>query len=176
MRPVKRVVLPADLLNAKNGQLRPNLLRAIRPLGLLHHLAADGYHAMRAAALADGIRPFKPTSRADTYRTYQEQVALFNSRYTLTPLPGRPSKVWDGRRYWQKPNTAVAAVPGTSNHGLGLAVDIWSASGDRLDWLEANAITYGFSWEFTSGAEPWHLRYYRGDNVPKAVLEWKNAR
>jgi LAS superfamily LD-carboxypeptidase LdcB len=173
---VKRVVLPADLLNAKNGQLRPNLLRAIRPLGLLHHLAADAYYAMRAAAVADGIRPFKPTSRADTYRTYQEQVALFNARYTLTPLPGRPSKVWDGRRYWQKPNTAVAAVPGTSNHGLGLAVDIWSASGDRLDWLEANAITYGFSWEFTSGAEPWHLRYYRGDNVPKAVLEWKNAR
>jgi LAS superfamily LD-carboxypeptidase LdcB len=176
VRPVKRVVLPADLTNAKNGQLRPNLLRAIRPLGQLHHLAADAYHAMRAAALADGIRPFKPTSRADTYRTYQEQVALFTSRYTMTPLPGRPSKVWEGRRWWQKPNTAVAAVPGTSNHGLGIAVDIADASGDRLDWLEANALTYGFSWEFTSGAEPWHLRYYRGDDVPPAVAEWKNAR
>jgi LAS superfamily LD-carboxypeptidase LdcB len=170
VRPVKRVVLPADLINAKNGQLRPNLLRAIRPLGQLHHLAADAYHAMRAAALADGIRPFKPTSRADTYRTYQEQVALF------TPLPGRPSKVWEGRRWWQKPNTAVAAVPGTSNHGLAIAVDIADASGDRLDWLEANALTYGFSWEFTSGAEPWHLRYYRGDDIPPAVAEWKNAR
>ncbi len=173
---MKRVVLPADLTNAKNGQLRPNLLRAIRPLGQLHHLSADAYHAMRAAALADGIRPFKPTSRADTYRTYQEQVALFTSRYTMTPLPGRPSKVWEGRRWWQKPNTAVAAVPGTSNHGLGIAVDIADASGDRLDWLEANALTYGFSWEFTSGAEPWHIRYYRGDDIPPAVADWKNAR
>lgn len=131
---------------------------------------------MRAAALADGIRPFKPTSRADTYRTYQEQVALFTSRYTMTPLPGRPSKVWDGRRWWLRPGMATAAVPGTSNHGLGLAVDIWSASGERLDWLEANALTYGFSWEFTSGAEPWHIRYYRGDDIPPAVAEWKNAR
>jgi LAS superfamily LD-carboxypeptidase LdcB len=131
---------------------------------------------MRAAALADGIRPFKPTSRADTYRTYQEQVALFTSRYTMTPLPGRPSKVWEGRRWWQKPNTAIAAVPGTSNHGLGIAVDIADASGDRLDWLEANALTYGFSWEFTSGAEPWHIRYYRGDDIPPAVADWKNAR
>ena len=176
MRPVKRVVLPADLTDAKNGQLRPNLLRAIKPLGQLHHLAADAYGALRAAALADGIRPFKPTSRPDTYRSYTEQAALFNDRYTTTPIPGRPTKVWEGRRYWQKPGTAVAAVPGTSNHGLGLAWDCWSASGERLEWLEANAVTFGFCWEFRSGAEPWHLVYYRGDDVPKAVADWKNAR
>jgi len=116
MRPVKRVVLPADLTDAKNGQLRPNLLRAIKPLGQLHHLAADAYGALRAAALADGIRPFKPTARPDTYRSYAEQAALFNARYTTTPIPGQPTKVWEGRRYWQKPGTAVAAVPGFCHH------------------------------------------------------------
>jgi LAS superfamily LD-carboxypeptidase LdcB len=62
------------------------------------------------------------------------------------------------------------AVPGTSNHNLGIAIDIAHASGARLAWLLKNAQDFGFSWEVQS--EPWHLRYVAGDNVPLRVKEW----
>jgi len=65
------------------------------------------------------------------------------------------------------------AAPGTSNHNLGIAVDIWSASGKRLEWLLANALRFGWSWELQS--EPWHIRYVAGDNVPDAVKAWKQT-
>lgn len=62
------------------------------------------------------------------------------------------------------------AVPGTSNHNLGIAIDIANASGKRLEWLLKHAQSFGFSWEVQS--EPWHLRYVTGDNVPTRVKEW----
>ena len=174
-RPVRKITLPSDLEGVRNGQLPPRLLRPVTPTGRLHHLAADAYHAMRAAALSDGIRPFKPTSAPDTYRPLADQRRLFLARYTLNPIAGRPVAVWEGKTYYLLPRVAQAAVPGRSNHGWGLAVDIWGASGLRLEWLEANALRYGFSWEFRSGAEPWHIRYFRGDKIPPAVRVWKAA-
>jgi LAS superfamily LD-carboxypeptidase LdcB len=174
-RPVRKVILPSDLEGVRNGQIPPRLLRPIAPTGRLHHLAADAWQAMRAAALADGVRPFKPTSSADTYRPLADQRRLFLARYTLNPLEGRPTVVWEGKTYYLLPRMAQAARPGTSNHGYGIAVDVWGSSGARLEWLEKNALRFGFSWEFRSGAEPWHIRYFRGDKVPPAVRRWKEA-
>jgi hypothetical protein len=82
--------------------------------------------------------------------------------------------VWDGVTYWQKPNTAMAAVPGTSNHGLGLAIDFATNMENYnafVAWLIANAATYGYSAE--SQSESWHWRYVAGDNVPPAVLAFE---
>lgn len=172
-QPVKKIALPSDLEGVRNGRIPARLLRPIEPAGRLHHLAADAWDAMRAAALADGIRPFKATSPADTYRPLEDQRRLFFARYTLNPIAGRPVAVWEGKTYCLLPRMAQAAVPGTSNHGWGLAVDVWGASGTRLEWLEENALRFGFSWEFRSGAEPWHIRYFRGDKVPPAVRAWK---
>ena len=76
----------------------------------------------------------------------------------------------------------MAAVPGTSNHGWGLAIDVAiDADGDEgfewpvksvdsktVAWLLKNADRFGFCWEVQS--EPWHLTYYVGDVVPAAVL------
>ncbi len=58
----------------------------------------------------------------------------------------------------------LAATPGTSMHGLGLAVDFCrsDASGVYLSWLKRNAATYGFwnpDWAKTSKYEPWHWEY-----------------
>jgi LAS superfamily LD-carboxypeptidase LdcB len=69
---------------------------------------------------------------------------------------------------------APLAVPGTSNHNLGIAVDIANASGKRLEWMLANAHKYGFSWELQS--EPWHIRYVAGDDIPEAVKIWKESK
>jgi hypothetical protein len=61
-----------------------------------------------------------------------------------------------------------------SNHGWALAVDVANASGARLAWLEANALSFGWSWELVP-EEPWHIRYYTGDAIPAAVLAYEQS-
>jgi hypothetical protein len=140
--------------------------------------AARAWRALAYAAIKAG-HTLKPTGPADSYRPYEVQERIFRQRYTTTYLAGRPYKVWNGRRWYQKPGTAVAAVPGSSNHGLGLAVDTGEerdsdAGAESLDnptllWLLNNELRYGFSHEVQS--EPWHIRYFAGDKIPKAVLD-----
>ena len=175
-RPVLPVRLPADLVNVKPGKLPPGLLRPIRPYGQLHWLAADAYHAMRRKALDDGIRPFKPTSAHDAYRPMSTQLGAFLTRYTTDYVPNSKSvRTYDGKKWYLRPGMAPVLPPGLGFHPLGLAVDIWDATGDRLKWLEAHALSFGFSWEFTSGAEPWHIRYVVGDRIPETVQRWKET-
>ena len=175
-RPVVKITLPKDLEGVKPGELPENLLRPIEGKGKLHHLAADAYEAMDEAANAEGI-DLSPTSQADTYRSLAVQEYGFYQRYTDTPNKKQAKekpKIYKGKAWYLKsPKLAPMATPGTSNHNLGLAVDIANASGKRLEWLAQNAPRFGWSWEFTSGAEPWHIRYVAGDNVPDAVREWK---
>jgi len=64
----------------------------------------------------------------------------------------------------------LAATPGTSNHGWGLAVDFCSreTSGARWTWLKENGPLYGFqnpSWAQPGGSgphEPWHWEFVAG--------------
>lgn len=76
----------------------------------------------------------------DSYRTLQEQ---YGTRAT--------------RGY-------LAATPGTSMHGWGLAVDICKEDlrGASGKWIKANAGTFGWEnpyWAKTSKYEPWHWEY-----------------
>jgi LAS superfamily LD-carboxypeptidase LdcB len=59
-----------------------------------------------------------------------------------------------------------AAVPGTSNHGLGQAIDlgcgIQNFRSERWNWMEANGADYGWhhpAWAKSSPFEPWHWEY-----------------
>lgn len=64
----------------------------------------------------------------------------------------------------------MLATPGKSNHNLGLAIDISSASEPkRLNWLIANVKDFGFSWEVVP-SEPWHIRLVTGDKPTPAVM------
>lgn len=175
--PVSRIVMPSSLKSQKNGELDPKLLV---PCGIRSlRMAAPAARAMKALVAAAKAAGFD-VDATGTYRSYESQVKLFLSRYVTWELPGRPTKVWNGTRYWQMPKTAMAAVPGTSNHGLGLAVDfaIRSHTGQLVGvthffvaWLVDNAHRFGFSAEIQS--EPWHWRYVAGDNVPQAVLDFE---
>lgn len=169
---VQRVVPPSDIKNAKNGQLPQSVLRQIDG-GHLHHLAADAWNAMVAAGARAGIA-LKPISRWDTYRPYERQESLFYARYQTKKRLTRVTRVWQGKTWYLKKGVAPAAVPGTSNHGWGLAVDVANASGRTLRWLDGNAHKFGFSWEVESGpnAEAWHIRYHAGDNIPTKVQEY----
>lgn len=85
-------------------------------------------------------------------------------------------------RWWVKINfgtllkpryRATAAVPETSNHGWGLALDVRSIPMVVVLWLCANAARFGFSAEIQS--EPWHWRYFAGDTIPAAVIEYEEG-
>lgn len=169
--PVKPVVMPKDIKDSENGKLATGVLAGIDN-GHLHHLAADAWHAMKVAANADRI-DLEPTSKWDLYRPYDRQEALFLARYTDKDNGSEVTRKWKGKTWYLKPGVAPAGVPGTSNHGWGLAVDVSGASGKRLQWLLKHADKFGFSWEVKNGAnaEAWHIRYYVGDAVPQRVKD-----
>lgn len=179
--------MPADLAGKANGQLPGSLLTVVHGGGKLHHLAARAWTALVAAAWSEVGLPLTFTF-GGTYRSYASQEALFRSRYDPAGTGGG-CKTWNGVRWCKKsPNLATAAVPGTSNHGWGLAIDTaWDrdltdgvgpddatgiTSHPGWSWLLANAARFGFSWELQS--EPWHLRYVTGDQIPAAVLAFEN--
>ncbi|MCC2334739.1 M15 family metallopeptidase [Cellulomonas wangsupingiae] len=64
----------------------------------------------------------------------------------------------------------LAATPGKSNHGWGLAMDFCSieTSGARWQWLNDNGPTFGWeqpNWAVRGGSgpyEPWHWEYTKG--------------
>jgi hypothetical protein len=178
--------MPADLAVQSNGRLPDGLLTSVDGGGRLHHLAARAWSALVADAWASVGLPLTYTY-GGTYRPYSAQETLFMSRYSPSGTGGG-CKTWNGVRWCKKSaNLATAAVPGTSNHGWGLAIDsAWDkdlsdglgpddavgiTSHPGWSWLLANAERFGFSWELQS--EPWHLRYVAGDAVPAAVLAFE---
>lgn len=102
----------------------------------------------------------------DGWRPFETQRSIFLSRYT----PGRKGggdfcdvRNWNGTRYIRTSELGPAAVPGTSNHGSGTAVDIggFESFGDpvRLRFL---ALARDFGWSDAEGCqvgERWHLTY-----------------
>ncbi len=175
--PIRDVVRPTVLTGQTNGRLTSGLMTtpglAGGPVVSLVEPAARAWRALTAAAAAAG-HTLQATSSVDSYRPYAVQESTFRARYTTTRLAGRPSVVWSGRTWWQRAGTAAAAVPGTSNHGWGLAVDVANASGALLAWLLVGGDLYGWSWELQS--EAWHIRYCDGDRVPAAVLAHETTR
>ena len=177
--PVLPIILPRDLEGQPNGKINPGLLRQLKGTkGAMHHQAATAFNALQLEAMFAGV-DLQSTSSADTYRSYDRQLSTFMDRYSDKPTGRVPvvTRRWNGKLWWLKRGKAPSAAPGTSNHGLGLAIDIAGASGARLAWMMgANpflspVLKYGFSWEVESGrnAESWHIRYVCGDNPPAAV-------
>jgi LAS superfamily LD-carboxypeptidase LdcB len=174
--PMHAVTLPAALRGRTNGQLADSILvstpgQSSGPVVRLVAPAARAWRALCAAALAAG-HTLTATSLYDSYRPYAVQESTFRARYTTTRIAGAATKMWQGETWYQRPGTAVAAVPGTSNHGLGLAVDVANVD-SALSWLLVNVGRFGWSWELTS--EPWHLHYYAGDAIPAAVLAYEEG-
>lgn len=180
------VKLPAVLNGQSNGKLPTSILVSTPGLGggPTVRLVEPAARCWRAFS---GTAPMvlKATSSADSYRTLAQQLATWHARYEPDPFPGYIGTRWwpahydeqgrwvNAHLWYQLPNTAVAAVPGTSNHGLALAVDVANASGSRLAWMQANVRTFGFSFETQS--EPWHVRATEGDDIPDAVLAYEQG-
>lgn len=84
-------------------------------------------------AVAAGMPTANALTVSDTYRDYARQV-----EYRKNPPNG----------------AGLAAVPGTSQHGWGLAVD---TRGQLLRWMTAHGAPYGFI--RTIPSENWHFEY-----------------
>jgi len=169
--PVVPIKWCSHLQSKKPSQIGLTMLRPITGGGQLHHCAARAWEAMKHAAMAEAGINLKPTSSGDTFRSIQQQKAGFLQRFQLEVIEGAQTRTYDGKKWYLKKGMAPMATPGTSNHGWGLAVDIWSANGQRLDWMMQNIAKFGWSWEVQS--EPWHIRYVAGDAIPQAVLEFE---
>lgn len=114
-----------------------------------------------AIAARYGWRP-APT---DSWRSVAVQESIFRQRYQTTPIQYAAGKtdrrLWDGRYWYRKPGTAAAAVPGTSNHGGGTAVDAGPGvnSYTHARWAQFASLAGAHGWDNTEGKtvnEPWH--------------------
>lgn len=96
----------------------------------------------------------------NTYRTQELQQYLWNRRVRIYMSEG-----YDYYEAFRLTGRSVA-YPGTSEHQLGLAVDIIGSDG-MYRWLEAHCTEYGFILRYPEGKteytgikyEPWHFRY-----------------
>lgn len=131
---------PDGVYDGSNGKLDPTTLTPIGGGHILRGDAAEAYLNMQLAASREGIT----WSVTDSYRDYATQVRLAQEKGLYS-------------------QGGLAATPGTSNHGLGLAVDLGSGANEfgtpQNDWLQANAGRFGFK---TIPREPWHWEFAAG--------------
>ncbi len=106
--------------------------------------AADAYIRMAADAIKEGITPVI----TDSYRTYAVQDRIFDWEYYNQT----------GQRRKKGTQNTAAAYPGTSNHGLGIAIDASGAAWQKF--IRNKGVNYGWSWyEGRAVSEPWHFTY-----------------
>ena len=171
--PVRPIRWCEHLKGKKPSEITPAMVAPITGGGKLEKCAASAWEEMVVAAQAEGI-VLKPTSAGDTLRSIAQQTAGFTSRYQKEPIAGASTKKWNNETWYLKKGMAMLATPGKSQHNLGIAVDVSTASGPRLAWMLANEHLFGFSHEVQS--EPWHIRYTQGNQVPPAVAAFLAAK
>jgi hypothetical protein len=142
-----------------NGRLPASVLRRSQSGCLMYAPAAVAYDAMFAAAKDAGFT----LEHSGCYRTHAQQVLLRQARCAQNQCK-------------------FAAIPGTSMHGWGLAVDFRIGNralgyGDALfAWLTDNAGRFGYvhpHWARQGGnlQEPWHWEFgLPADAVGVAVV------
>lgn len=122
---------------------------------------------MLAAAKKEGLSMII----CSAYRSVETQTELFDEQ-----VEGHMDEGLSEKEAIAKAKTAVA-YPGTSEHNMGLALDIVSldyqmldddqADTDEAKWLAANSYKYGFILRYPKDKEkitgvifePWHFRY-----------------
>jgi LAS superfamily LD-carboxypeptidase LdcB len=117
-----------------NGRLPSTLLEPIGQGG--HRLARDAaaaFKSMASAARRDGV----VLSVSDSYRSLEQQQAMVES-------------------HGHYDEGGLAAEPGRSSHGWGIAVDL-DVDARSLRWLRANAKRFGFVEDVPR--EPWHWTF-----------------
>lgn len=132
--------------------------------------AVGDLNDMLAAANRDGVNLLV----ISCFRTLTKQTNLYNAEVQKWLNQG-----YSEERAKEKAGTIVA-VPGTSDHNLGLAVDLNSVEESfentkQFDWLQEHAAEYGFVMRYPKDKqeitkiiyEPWHYRYVGKEHAAK---------
>jgi len=143
-----------------NGRIPASRLVAISGGGRLLSGAAAAWEQLRNTVHARyGWWP-TPTDSLSSYRPYETQERIFRERYTTSYIAGAKIKIWNGVRWYLRPGKVTAAVPGTSNHGLGVAVDITGLGGfSGARYKQLASVAQGLGWSNVEGrsiGEAWH--------------------
>ncbi len=126
--------------------------------------AVEAFENMCTAAAKENVRLFA----ASAYRSVESQQALF-SKETAKQKSLNPSLTTEQA---EEKAATVVTRPGTSEHNLGLAIDINTDEESfkntaEYAWLKAHAQEYGFIERYPKDKvditgiiyEPWHYRY-----------------
>ena len=115
--PISPAAIPAWVKPLGNGKVPMDRMIKVAPLGVGYLIpeAAAAWRNLQNAAQQAGFA----LTMTGAYRSYDQQVSLFQQRYS-TSNTGGSSKVWNGTRYWLKPKMAMAAVPGDQQPRMGL--------------------------------------------------------
>lgn len=153
----------------------------LKSIGSGHQIDArayDDFKAMIQASKQDGVTIYVTSS----YRDRDKQITLYEKKtdsylqqgYSLEDALSKAGQ--------------VVAVPGTSEHHLGLAIDVVSSEYRKLDekqentkgfqWMKEHSWEYGFILRYPNGStditgiiyEPWHFRYV-GLEAAKEIYE-----
>lgn len=183
-----KVLLNKILITGKGDELLVLINKKIRLpsdyapgdlVSLVGSVAAVSGSSLRseaALALIDLVNSAKSEGKnlsvVSAYRSYTQQVGVFNGWVTLSGLKNAES---------------FSARPGHSQHQLGTAVDFgvagqasfYEAFGQTAEgvWLSQNAHKFGFALSYPKGKEaitgysyePWHYRYIGRDTAQKMV-------
>jgi hypothetical protein len=149
---------------ATNGDLTTSQRTALKsaPGQQLEDRAAASWDRLWDAMVSKHAWPMVLT---DSYRPRSVQVEIFLDRYRPQATGSGPYgdvRYYNGRRY-VRVKGAAAAIPGTSNHGWGRAVDITDVGGFNSARYRALAQTAGYyGWSNSAGktiGEYWHWEY-----------------
>lgn len=124
-----------------------------------------------AKAILDGC----PIGVNSSYRDPDLQVWLWHDNYTriFTESAGYDAKRWGTVWYWRRPKrrsngaaTVSVAIPGTSKHEYGTAIDFPGSMTDvrtSRGWMHRYGRAYGFFWpdwaQRPATREEWHLEF-----------------
>ncbi|MFI6511592.1 D-alanyl-D-alanine carboxypeptidase family protein [Streptosporangium sp. NPDC050855] len=170
-----------ETLRARSQKIVQSLTKALVKLGVKINKQgrpAAGCDPTRAASMSDfpnGLIPqayLCPLQQRGNQLRGDAALAFISLNESYKRQFGRPMCVTDSYRslaeqqsvYYTRPG--LAAVPGRSNHGLGLAVDLCGGverfRSPQFNWLEANGKKFGWihpKWAYVSPFEPWHWEY-----------------
>lgn len=149
-------------------QYVPDSLRKTQVHGMSQSMREDAAAALEElfqAAQSEGVR----LSSVSGYRSYSKQSLIYSRKVGRTGSEAEADK--------------LVARPGTSEHQLGLAMDLATRNSSTLSerfastaegqWVYANCQRFGFIVRYLKGYEdvtgysyePWHIRYVGRENA-----------
>ena len=151
----------------------PITAKYVSPVGLkFDSRAVDSLNKLLADAHADGVNLIVISA----YRTMSKQTSLYNN--AVERQKAAHPEYSDDKAKAEAAKSV--AIPGTSEHQLGLAADFNSVESNfestkEYKWLKANAAKYGFVNRYPSDKsnitgiiyEPWHWRFVGVEHANK---------